>query len=271
MESMDGVIHHATHLISHIKEGNYIAVGSIVIEGSTYTDWTDIEKPDCDILRRESKTPLTALLKAKWIRAHARNHAYSTDHSVVRVYLLPDDVGRGVIPREDHNLRLRLHQLMSQIDASNDAFQGCKAIDTPRTGYQVYSEDDDSLFYILNTVPSRDPQSLNVTNAASQAAIDSLFEPEGLRGLQTALYPFQKRSAATMIRREVQPHRSLDPRLSPAKGPCGQAFYYDCQTGQIYQQPKLYEEVRGGILSESMGLGKTLISLATIYATKGHW
>ena len=67
-----------------------------------------------------------------------------------------------------------------------------------------------------------------------------------------------------MIRREVEPKRGLDPRFQALEGPTGQEFYYDRETGVLLRDKRTYEEARGGILGESMGLGKTLICLAMI-------
>ncbi|KAL8768344.1 MAG: hypothetical protein Q9209_005378 [Squamulea sp. 1 TL-2023] len=73
-----------------------------------------------------------------------------------------------------------------------------------------------------------------------------------------------------MIRREIQPIRSLDPRLEEIESPAGGKLFYDRTTGLLYRHPRHYDEAMGGILAETMGLGKTLICLAAIIATKGH-
>ena len=160
---------------------------------------------------------------------------------------------------------------MTVLNISLSAWNGVNALDEAVENYRTDSDDNDSLFYLFNTIPSPDPEDLNVTCAASQDAINCISRSDDLSDIKTKLYPYQKRTAATMIRREVQPRRSLDPRIMPTKGPLGHPFYYDCQTGQIFLNKKEYDEVRGGILAESMGLGKTLICLTTILATKGHW
>ncbi|KAL9129832.1 MAG: hypothetical protein Q9217_001830 [Psora testacea] len=248
---------------------HYIPVGSFVISGSAEQAWVPIDHRNISLLGR--KCPLEPLIKADWARAFTCGHASCVQVSLVRVYVLPDDVGRRYIERDDRILQKRLQELMGILDVSLDAWEGKTPPGVPTQRYKTDSDDDDSLFYLFNTVPSPDPEALSVTCATSQHAIDSVFEPEALPGLKATLYPYQKRTAATMIRREVQPRRSLDPRLSPTKGPLGHDFYHDCQTGQIFLNRKEYDEVKGGVLAESMGLGKTLISLATILATKGHW
>ncbi|KAL8710305.1 MAG: hypothetical protein Q9220_005075 [cf. Caloplaca sp. 1 TL-2023] len=74
-----------------------------------------------------------------------------------------------------------------------------------------------------------------------------------------------------MIKREVEPVRALDPRLEIIECPNGGHSFYDRSTGIVLRQPRYYEEARGGILAETMGLGKTLICLAVVLTTKGHW
>lgn len=78
----------------------------------------------------------------------------------------------------------------------------------------------------------------------------SLLSAQPLPGLNTNLYPYQKRSAAEMVRRETQPLLRLDPRFEIIDGPTGQQFYYDEQTGFVLRDKQEYEEVRGGILAE---------------------
>lgn len=97
-----------------------------------------------------------------------------------------------------------------------------------------------------------------------------LLHSSSIRGIKTQLHQYQKRSAAEMVRRESEPMRRLDPRFEAIQGPTGQYFYYNCENQSIYRDPQEYEDVRGGILAETMGFGKSLICLAAILATKGH-
>lgn len=69
----------------------------------------------------------------------------------------------------------------------------------------------------------------------------------GVAGLKTPLYPYQRRSAATMIQREVQPAQMLDPRLQVYRGPTGQEYYYDRLEGSLVREKRLYSEACGGM------------------------
>jgi hypothetical protein len=89
-------------------------------------------------------------------------------------------------------------------------------------------------------------------------------------GLKTTLYPYQCRSAALMLQREIEPGRVIDPRLYPVLDQAGQPWYYDDVSGLVLKEPRFYDGVRGGILAEEMGTGKTLICLALILSTKSE-
>ena len=249
---------------------DYVPAGTLVLDQPTARDWTPITL--CNIREIDKLQPsFISLIKANWVKAYVQELAEHPLSSLLRLYVLPDDVGRGAIERGDRVMQRRLQYLMSNVDISRKAWDGQVNLNEPVDRYKTWSEEEESLFYLFNTVPSPDSTSFNVTSAPSQAAIDSLFDSKSLPHLKTRLHPYQKRSAASMIRREVNPRRTLDPRVIETRGPLGDLFNFDCQTGQIFRNPKEYDEIKGGVLAESMGLGKTLISLATVLATKGHW
>lgn len=185
------------------------------------------------------------------------------------MYALPDDVGRKYVERVENSLRPTLVELIRSLDNTSTTWNGRKSDDVAR--YELGSKSSDSLFYIFNRLPSPNTDGLAVSCPYSKDAIQAVFEPGGLHGLKTPLYPYQKRTVATMIRREAEPQRALDPRLQPLMGPTGTVFYLDVETGILLRDKREYDEACGGILGESMGLGKTLMCLATILATKGHW
>ncbi len=207
----------------------------------------------------------------RWIRVHIRKHQKTRDFVTIRVSVLPDDIGRRYVDRSNAYLRKVLVKLVNELDRSLDAWEGFNELDHPIERYSFESSNNDSLFYLFNTLPSPASLPLPVSCPISNNAIRSVFGSIKLPGLQTRLYPYQKRTVATMIKREVEPARALDPRLASLQGPTRQAFYYDKETGVLLRDGRKYDEARGGILGESMGLGKTLICLAAIVATKGHW
>ena len=71
-----------------------------------------------------------------------------------------------------------------------------------------------------------------------------------------------------MLEREAQPSQVIDPRIRPMVDQNGITWYCDLNTSICLKEPRKYESARGGICAETMGLGKTLICLALILATK---
>ncbi|KAL2046807.1 hypothetical protein N7G274_000825 [Stereocaulon virgatum] len=263
---------------------SYIPLGSLTlsldVRGSGYIsrdDWTvsnDIWLAFHEYLVSRDAGPVAfarSLADNKWVRVHARKHKAIEDFATMRVYVLPDDVGRRQVDRSNGYLRKILIKLVNELDTSLKSWEGYHSPNDSSQHYRFESSNDDSLFYLFNTLPSPVPTPSPASCPISNEAIESISGSVKLPGLLTRLYPYQKRTAATMIKREVEPARALDPRLTLMQGPTGQAFYYDRDTGVLLRHQRVYDEARGGILGESMGLGKTLICLAVIVATKGHW
>ena len=297
---------------------NYISLGSITTSLDAtdrwpYDDWTEISAYS-DVPNKQndsnnyhiqallhqnifpkqydlSNFQILRLIQHGWIRMFVGRHQIQEQLIVIRIYVLPDDVGRRFIHRDDQAFRKRLMVLFEHLDISSESWDGRKPRNQPIEQYRAEPANDDSLFYLFNTLSSPSPLIPDVSCSFAKDAMESLLGNAPLmRGLKTKLYPYQRRSAATMIRREVEPARTLDPRFEPFKNPAGRTFYYDEMTGILLREQRLYEESRGGILAEvwtssrrsevitniiisskTMGLGKTLICLTAILATKGHW
>ncbi|EEH40661.2 hypothetical protein PAAG_02637 [Paracoccidioides lutzii Pb01] len=214
-----------------------------------------------------------------WIQTSVCTNAKFPAWSAVRVYVLPDDIGRKHIQRSSGALRRCFKLVMSKLDSSSEAWNGRF---NPYTQQNVGSAEEESLFYIFNTLESPNPEVEKVSDPHARAAIEEVLwtqgdypgesdEDMGVVGLKTRLYAYQRRSAAYMIQRESEPAKSLDPRLQAMRGPTGQPFYYDKEEGNIFREKRLYAEACGGILAETMGSGKTLICLTVILATRGHF
>ncbi|KAL2821936.1 P-loop containing nucleoside triphosphate hydrolase protein [Aspergillus granulosus] len=231
------------------------------------------------------RTEIARLEKENWIRTTTHQDEEHPHLSYVRVYVLPDDLGRRFIDRHNTALRRDLRMVMSKVDPSPRAWNGGARSSERIKAITLESTKDESLWYIFNTLENPAPMVETIKDPfAKHAMLDLLSIPPtgeiqddevqtytGVLGLKTPLYPYQRRSAATMIQREVQPHQMLDPRLQVCTGPTGQEYYYDRETGNIVREKRLYSEAPGGILAETMGCGKTLICLAVILATSGHF
>ncbi|PVI07255.1 hypothetical protein DM02DRAFT_622601 [Periconia macrospinosa] len=224
------------------------------------------------------------LLEARWIRLFL--HVFpKTDrpHSIVRVHLLPEDWANRIIDRTRRNLKSALRQLLSRIDTSTKSWYGTYTGDAVCPFDPWAGREDRSLFYLFNKLPSPNPKPEMIKNRYARNAVELLLDSvvssgvydEGeeycsLEGLQTRLYPYQARSASLMIQREAAPQLQLDPRLEMRQSPTGQMFYFGARDGSFLHEPKFYETNRGGILAETMGLGKTIMCLSVILATRGH-
>ncbi|KAL5343757.1 P-loop containing nucleoside triphosphate hydrolase protein [Aspergillus crustosus] len=228
---------------------------------------------------------LANLEKHNWIRTTTHPGERYPDVIYVRVYVLPDDLGRKFVPRSSSALRKALKTVMLKVDPSLGAWAMEGTSNARIADLSYATAEDESLWYIFNTLQDPNPTVESIRNPDAKQAMEDLLstttfretEAEegqiftGVSGLKTPLYPYQRRSAAAMIQREVQPHQMLDPRLQSCTSPTGQEYYYDREKGSIVREKKTYSEACGGILAETMGCGKTLICLAVVLATRGHF
>lgn len=213
-----------------------------------------------------------------WIRVE---HLISHDDSTVgitRVYLLPGDVNNGRVNRSNPSLKHTQKDLLSCLDFSSSSWNGSSAHDarsyspslSPRA--QVMMADDEkeeesSLLKMFNTIPSPNPDVKSIRDELPREFMSDLLAG-AVDGVVTEMYPYQCRSAALMHQKEIQPDRVLDPRVIEVLDQDRSPYFYNPVTGDVFRDPRYYDGVRGGILAEEMGAGKTLICLALIAATK---
>jgi hypothetical protein len=256
---------------------SYVPLGSITFPymyPKLTDDWIETDHlPDALPEDHPLFQSLDRLVSARWIRLFSGRNRRNGSLGTVRIYFLPDDVLRGRIPRYDRKIRLALKTLLRDIDRSPGGWDGWKTVEDPALLYQSHSSEDDSLFYIFNTLESPRPDPARISDVYARDAVMELMEGSAsspISGLKTKLYPYQKRSAAVMIEREANPRLTLDPRIEVFCGPTGATIYYDRQATFVIIHKREYDQARGGILAETMGYGKTLICLTAILATKGH-
>ncbi|KAH6840888.1 SNF2 family N-terminal domain-containing protein [Chaetomium sp. MPI-CAGE-AT-0009] len=139
---------------------------------------------------------------------------------------------------------------------------------------------------------SRKPQSWSPQDFYEAACVPSKDELDEevsameITGLEAVLYPFQRRAVQWLLRREgVHWHRDdpskqtgIQPYVSPtspalpisfaqAKDADGSTIYISALLGAATRDTSLFrpfQDLRGGILAEEMGLGKTLEMIALI-------
>jgi len=244
---------------------------SITSIGDQNLDWKEVERTLLTTfnLSYPLSEALSKLQEAGWIRSFYR-WANETRKVTMRIYVLREDAGQRYINRHSKSLRLALEHMLSHVDVSPDSWAGYCFEREQAFDMWAWPEDS-SLFYIFNTLPSPAPTSYGVKDRHSQVIVRRLIDnSQSVPGLKTPLYPYQARSAALMVQRETAPELLLDPRLEPRVAPDGQTYYYGPRDATFFKQPRLYESTKGGILAETMGLGKTLICLAVILATRHH-
>ncbi|MCJ1309063.1 hypothetical protein MMC25_002718 [Agyrium rufum] len=259
-------------------EKQYIPLGSLNFEtrGSFVNsgeDWHVLDVLKAPVIPEHPKWILIKrLAQAAWIRADHRRHQKLDGWVCIRIWVLPDDVGRSTISREDPRLRKALWELIQSVDKTALGWQGCGSKVPEVFFHRRNLAGDESLFYIFNTLQNPEPSTAMITDPYARDAVHEVMSPGGeVQGLRTKLFRYQQRSIACMIQRETHPARVSDPRFDCRKGPTGLDYYLDQQAGCILSEKREYDEARGGILAETMGVGKTLICLSLILATKGFW
>ncbi|RDA84794.1 hypothetical protein CP532_6535 [Ophiocordyceps camponoti-leonardi (nom. inval.)] len=279
----------------HVPRHQYIPAGCLTltqVEDSwatvmrcccdTWTDFRPQQKDDVEsdshVLPEELQTvifdtichrDLGLLFHAGWIDLQLR-FSFTFLTATFRVYLLPDDTCNDRIDRSKSKLKKARANLLRLLDVAPKTWKG-ECAHSPSAGFlstpgQV--DDDESLLQLFNSIQSPSPEPGLMQDPHIQDAMCDLMT-SSVPGLNTELYPYQRRSAALMLQKETQPGRSCDPRLISAKDQDGKPFYLDTVAGTVRREPRYYDGVLGGILAEEMGSGKTLICLALILASKG--
>ncbi|KAK6395937.1 hypothetical protein LTR65_010046 [Meristemomyces frigidus] len=256
---------------------NYVALGCLCFEDMIDNDlepssWQDIAQ--LPMLPRHDATPyahVAKLVDAGWVRLQTCRSMLDRRFFIWRVYILPGDAGHRFIDRQNKKLWAALENLIADVDVSSGIWEGRYAPGSDCKFDCWARRDEGSLFYMFNKLPSPSPSVDTIEEKYAQEALEDLLDPASvLPGLKTVLYPYQRRSAGLMLQRESVAKLELDPRLEQRTAPDGSVYYYGARDLLFLRQPRYYEACRGGILAETMGLGKTVILLSTILATKDH-
>lgn len=226
------------------------------------------------------------LRTAQWIRLYQ-----SSDTSTIclRVYYLPDDSRQATLDRQSRSLRADLGHLCSRLDTSRAAWQGHPQTNASSKFDLWATGVDKSLFWLFNSLPSPFTDTRQITNRQSRSAAESVLanfdrpastprelhnddekDVDAIPDLKATLYSYQARTVAAMIQREALPSINLDPRYEERTDPTGNTYYYNARDLLFKQHQPQYEGNKGGILAETMGVGKTVIIIALILSTRFH-
>ncbi|EMC95387.1 hypothetical protein BAUCODRAFT_25426 [Baudoinia panamericana UAMH 10762] len=263
----------------------YLALGCLVIKDSaTYQQqqsilpgeglrWQDVyDLPSLLVSDTGLASDLKRLLNAGWLRVQSSRSVQDNRCSIFRVYVLPADVGNGFVDRQNVKLWTALQNVVRVVDVQSSTWQGHYSYG-PNVRFDPWTTcDEGSLFYMFNKIPSPDPCVTTVKERYAREALEDILDStaSALPGLRTVLYPYQRRSAGLMLQREAVVQMQLDPRLEQRIAPDGTIYYFGSRDLLFLRYPRYYELCRGGILAETMGLGKTVMLLALILATKDH-
>lgn len=254
---------------------DYVAVGCLTFlvdedssPLSTPGTWTELPRAQRS-WQNQAKQSVQLLVNSLWVRCYWIR--LSDAPEIWRVHLLPIDVKRSTVPRESKLLKNIADAILDTLDPSPSVWAGNTDAHAPTLFDKWATAEGDSLFYMFNTLPSPQPDPSLIRDAyARSSALRLCRQSTPLRGLHTQLYPYQRRTAAMMLEREVQPKAQLDPRIEIRHGPNGSAYYYGPRDKIFLKEPRHYDGLAGGILAETMGLGKTLICIALVLSTQGH-
>lgn len=184
----------------------------------------------------------------------------------VRVYVLPEDVGRSLVPVNSATVNTNLRKVISAIDTSEAGWKGAAV----REPAPLLGHDDEttSLFYLFNTIkspaPNPDAQPVSQRHPRVRELLRHVLgldpfpdcEERAFRGLRTTPFRYQRQSIAMMLQREMAPEPCIDSRLKEMITPSGESTYYvDLDNLKVYKKAFFYDDVRGGILAEEMGTG----------------
>ncbi|OBZ69321.1 hypothetical protein A0H81_10948 [Grifola frondosa] len=180
---------------------------------------------------------------------------------ILRIYLIPWDLPntQGALHRRDEASVLKparryLKALLTRVVQEEAAWGGCArqaSSSRPPKTFLDQSVDNRTLLEIYNDLPS------------PTATGESLEVP----ALRSTLYPYQRRTVATMLARELNSGTIPNPLFIEIFGINGTVFFLQPATMEILREAPQMVPTRGGILCEELGTGKTVMMLALILAT----
>ncbi|KAI9207268.1 SNF2 family N-terminal domain-containing protein [Polychytrium aggregatum] len=103
-----------------------------------------------------------------------------------------------------------------------------------------------------------------------QATLDEVLERPAPVGFRTTLYGYQKRSLWKIMQRELCPQMFVDPELKEIVTIDGRRLWLRLRDFRVMDTPVHYSDIKGGIICEDMGTGKTCLCIALIASTKHH-
>jgi hypothetical protein len=184
----------------------------------------------------------------------------------LRVYVLPEDAEwyRMREARTELRGRALLKKLWERLDGSSEGWRFASSQDHVRRTLSLAVQDDVSLNLsaIFNSLPSPKPD-LQLSQLAPpliRTMLESVLEDDGVPGLKSQLYHYQRESVWKMLQRELIPQKRRDPQLRKWIGPTGILGWINIDDMTFWRDQQFVDDIPGGILCEEMGTGKTVQS-----------
>ncbi|KAL1413033.1 hypothetical protein Q8F55_000782 [Vanrija albida] len=179
---------------------------------------------------------------------------------LVRVSVLPNDNGRW---RAGGARTKRLKALFKLLDRGWDGGEG-RLLETSEEEVGVGMQ---ALYALIESPP--EPSFGEPEFIGDEEVFDGLTAYENPTGVQTMMYKYQIRSVARMLQMETNPATMVSAAFSPfTEQPTGTHYYVNLGTMDTRRYPDRFPLSRGGILCEQMGVGKTLMCLALVLASR---
>lgn len=185
---------------------NYLPLGCLCFEDLTESHedqntgvWQDITQLTPLLAFEETLySHLHKLASSGWIRILSAPSTANVHYLILRIYILPFDVGLRFIDRQSKRLYIALENLVSELDVSPDTWYRKLVHGTANKFDRWASGDEGSLFWMFNKLLSPAPSADMVKEKYSHEALEDLLDSQSvLPGLKTPLYPYQRRSAGT--------------------------------------------------------------------------
>ncbi|KAG0034797.1 hypothetical protein BGZ81_003201 [Podila clonocystis] len=231
-----------------------------------------------DNLEAVPEQDLAAALKLLQ-QAHVLQYQHSSSSNKINIfgtntthiYSLPRRTAAGHRKQELANIRSALSTVLCCINTCPDVSSKSRLENT------FEQDQKKGLIDIYCEIPSPQPSNVPADQLASeidsttQSLLDSIVTQDAPDGMRTKIYQYQKHSLWKMIKRELCPGSILDPSVIPMTGIDGKDYIIDFSDNYlgVYRFPvSKWDDVRGGILCEDMGTGKTCICIALILLTR---
>ncbi|KAF9345777.1 hypothetical protein BGX26_002744 [Mortierella sp. AD094] len=107
-----------------------------------------------------------------------------------------------------------------------------------------------------------------------QRILDRTLNQDAPKGMRTKLYGYQKNSLWKLLRRELCPDYLINPTLVPVQDMNQQTYYINMANNppSFCRKPmEHWDDVRGGIICEDMGTGKSCLCIALIMQTRDQF